>query len=306
MGENTKIEWADHTLNFWTGCEHVSPACAHCYAEAWAKRAGRDFAVRKLTGEQIRKLPFKWQAAAAEFHARHGRRQRVFVNSLSDFFDNKAPQSWRDSFFATARATPDVIYMLLTKRIGNAKRMLPADWGDGYENIWLGSTVIDQEEADRDIPKLLATPVRVRFLSCEPLLGPVDLQETCWNHVDEATALRFSRDVDKKTVALPTVFGIDWVIAGGESGGHARPSRIAWFRELRDQCAAAGVAFLFKQWGEWISASEESANVAEGRELPRMFPFPNCAEVAIRVGKKAAGRLLDGRTWDQFPQRERE
>lgn len=237
MGENTKIEWADHTLNFWTGCEPVSPACAHCYAESWAKRAGRDFAVRKITGEQIRNLPFKWQAAAADFHARQGRRQRVFVNSLSDFFDNKAPQSWRDSFFATARATPGVIYMLLTKRIGNAKRMLPADWGDGYENIWLGSTVIDQEEADRDIPKLLGTPARVRFLSCEPLLGPIDLR------------LEWLSPFKETDASLNRTARIDWVIAGGESGGLARPSHPQWFRDLRDQCVAAGIAFFMKQMG---------------------------------------------------------
>src|SRR5690606_16680051 len=101
----------DHTLNWWTGCEHVSPACDGCYAESWAKRAGRDFAVRKLTGEAIRDLPFKWQGDY-EWRRIHGRRPRVFVNSLSDFFDNKVPNDWRESFFRTAKVTPNVIYML--------------------------------------------------------------------------------------------------------------------------------------------------------------------------------------------------
>lgn len=245
MADNTKIEWCDHTHNHWTGCAAISPACDLCYAAAWAKRAGRDFAERMLTTPANRRKPLKWNAGHEDFFARNGRRQRVFTNSLADVFDNQVPQEWRESLFELIRATPSLDWLLLSKRIGNAARMLPADWGAGYPNVWLGSTVVNQQEADRDVSKLLRVPAAVHFLSCEPLLGPIELSCIPWpadrNVVDDVSdgfdALRYASGPH-----------IDWVIAGGESGGtKARPMNALWADSLRRQCAEAGVAFFFKQ-----------------------------------------------------------
>lgn len=321
MGENTAIEWADHTLNWWTGCEHVSPACDGCYAEAWAKRAGRDFAERKLTSQAIRNLPFRWQGDYA-WRAQHGRPARVFVNSLSDFFDNKVPQEWRDSFFRVTRKTPNVIYMLLTKRIGNAVKMLPEDWGEGYPNIWIGSTVVTQDEAVRDIPKLLRTPARIHFLSIEPMLGPIHLRVLeearyvsgaritldaltgAW--CGESPPATFAEQCERMRKGAADIPGplpeilppIDWVIAGGESGGQARPVDIRWIRQLRDDCAAAFVPFFFKQWGEWGPNCEPPV-----RDSYR-WPIEQDEEGGVwsyRIGKKRAGALLDGREHKAWP-----
>lgn len=294
MAENTKIEWADHTLNWWTGCEHVSPACDHCYAEAWAARAGRMFSERRATKEATRRQALKWEANAAGFALEHGRRQRVFVNSLADVFDNKVPQAWRDSLFVMIRATPSIDYLLLTKRIGNAKRMLPADWGDGHPNVWLMATVADQSEASRDITKLLAIPARVHGLSIEPMLGPIDLRglfHCCPTHdFDGGFCVQDCGDWRR----------IDWVIAGGESGSKARPSHPDWFRSLRDQCTNAGVPFFFKQWGAWLPIDQPEARGYQCDDR-------SCHEwgkglASIRLHKAAAGRLLDGREHNEFPQ----
>lgn len=304
MSANTLIEWADHTFNPWTGCTAISPACDHCYAAAWAKRAGRDFAERKRT--KTWRDPEKWQAQAAAFMAQHGRRQRVFCASLADVFDNQAPHAWRVDLYELIERTPDLDWLLLTKRIGNARYMLPACWGDGLPNVWIGATITSQEEADRDIPKLLQVPARVRFLSMEPLLGPVDLPAA------KAFGLHgFGRHVK----------GVDWVIVGGESGPGARPMHPDWARGLRDQCASAGVPFLFKQWGEFsghgIDADGEiepglpmrlpmlmrwdgdTAHLIQPDEPVSVAMAPGV--ISARVGKDNAGRLLDGIEHNEFP-----
>jgi len=199
--------------------------------------------------------------------------------------------------------------------------MLPADWGRGYPNVWLGCTVVNQAEADRDIPKLLAVPAAVRFLSMEPLLGPVDL--TRWSGIEG----------DGGTMG----FGLDLVIVGGESGPKARPMHPDWARSLRDQCNAAGAAFHFKQWGEWGPGSfSMSTGEAVFREFPNFQTWVNKASTWVnggacldangrhckigadfmrardestfpvtiihRIGKARAGRLLDGREWNQMPE----
>lgn len=314
MAENTKISWATHTLNWWTGWEAISDACAHCYAHSWAKRAGRDFAERRLTTESNRRMPFKWQRNAAAFLAEHGHRQRVFVNSLSDWADNQVPHEWRASLFAMIRETPDLDYLLLTKRIGNALKMLPTDWGDGYPNVWLGATIANQAEADRDVPKLLATPARVRFLSCEPLLGPVNIGQYLWECCGNPTMPSCFDDVPQCCGCPDVRDQLHWVIAGGESGGKARPSHPDWFRSLRDQCAAAGVAFHFKQWGEFLPRRANEADPclpdvpesklywSDGHKWSRFDGQRGGVEIVARVGKKASGRMLDGRVWDQFPE----
>lgn len=277
MSEKTAIEWTDATWSPWEGCTKVGPGCDHCYAEGmnrWLHK-GENWgpgAPRRIYSEGHWAKPFKWQRDAPKFHAMHNRDRRVFP-SVCDPFDNEAPGLQRERLFATVRATPALTWLLLTKRIGNAKGMLPADWGDGYSNVWLGATVVNQEEADRDIPKLLAVPARVRFLSVEPMLGPVDLTRTRGGFTN-----------------------LHWVIAGGESGPGARPASPDWFRSLRDQCAAAAVPFLFKQWGEWLPMLGQ----VQGVPVSRKITSPD-GWVMGWAGKKAAGRLLDGRTHDGFP-----
>lgn len=307
MAENSKIEWTDHTFNPWEGCQKVGPGCDHCYAETRnARFAGGQAvnwgpgAMRRRTSAATWRKPLAWNAAHAEFFAEHGRRQRVFCASLADVFDNAVDRTWRRDLFDLVELTPNLDWLLLTKRIGNVARMLPThDWA-ARGNVWLGATIVDQAEADRDIPKLLVVPARRRFLSMEPLLGPVDL--------GPATRL----------AAFHGAEVLDWVIVGGESGASARPMHPAWATSLRDQCRTAGVPFLFKQWGEWAPGSgnfgagryETAAVARDGRVVPdgyRTEAYPSDATSADgwslvhRAGKKAAGRLLDGREWNEVP-----
>jgi protein gp37 len=326
MGANSKIEWTDHTFNPWIGCTHAGPGCDHCYAEvstaarATSARIGASLwgpgAPRHRTSAGNWKQPERWnqQAAAA------GVRRRVFCASLADVFDNAVPPAWRRDLLALIASTPNLDWLLLTKRIGNASRMLqealdglspPALagislWADlPFPNVWLGATVVNQEEADRDIPKLLATPARIRFLSIEPMLGPIDLDRvraqiapgsfetgSCL-YADDGFGLNAPRN------------RIDWVIVGGESGQHARPMHSAWPRALCNQCSEAGVPFLFKQWGEWLPGDQNAVSyysIEDDRGVHEFTtPARTDADWALRVGKKAAGRLLYGVTHDGFP-----
>jgi protein gp37 len=266
VSKNTKIEWADHTFNPWIGCTKVGPGCDNCYAEAWDKR----FAVsghamrwgareRTRTSEANWRQPLRWNTEAG----RLGVRYRVFCASLADVFDNAVDPQWRADLFQLIEATPNLDWLLLTKRIGNVMDRVPEatdliEYGEGWQsmwgqgvwpsNIWIGATVVNQEEADRDIPKLLAVPAAKRFLSMEPLLGPVDLG-LCDCDQGSRTG---PHGVGGVTCARCNGAGgrmLDWVIVGGESGPGARPMHPDWARSLRDQCQAAGVPFLFKQWG---------------------------------------------------------
>ena len=313
MAENTKIEWTDHTFNPWEGCQKVGPGCDHCYAETRNARFAGGTAInwgpgapRRRTSASNWALPKRWNARSDTFMAQHGRRQRVFCASLADVFDNAVDPQWRADLFALIAATPNLDWLLLTKRIGNVRGML-AELAHGNDpdlslldmmplpNVWLGATVVNQEEADRDIPKLLAVPAAKRFLSIEPLLGTIDLG-LC--------------DCDKGSVAGPGGAGgvtcpkcggtggrtLDWVIIGGESGHGARPMSPDWARCLRDQCRTAGVPFLFKQWGDWVPMLGQ----VEGVPVRGKATTSDGWVMGI-AGKKAAGRLLDGRTHDGFP-----
>ncbi|WP_233869289.1 phage Gp37/Gp68 family protein [Paraburkholderia adhaesiva] len=312
MSEQSSIEWCDATFNPWIGCTKISPACDHCYAECstpartlrvqWGAKAERH-----RTSSVNWRQPIRWNAQHEAFHAQHGHRRRVFCASLADVFDNHVPDDWRADLFDLVAATPNLDWLILTKRIGNVAAMLPYDWTcrrRGWPaNVWLGITVVNQGEADRDIPKLLAVPARVRFLSMEPLLGPVSLNAD-W--LSPAPFYCDERDA-----------GIDWVIVGGESGPGARPMGARWVRELRDQCARTHVPFLFKQWGEWAPARMHSSGdpgrfaygdydfdpvaLHEVYGYPRQFTMFGARAVLERVGKKAAGRLLDGREHNNFP-----
>lgn len=257
MAETT-IEWADYTFNPWLGCEKLSPACDHCYAETWAKRAGWP---ELWQGDRRRTTAANWQQPLVwnRKAERLGKRFRVFCASLADVFDNQVPTRWRDDLWHRIEQTPHLDWLLLTKRPQNIAKMLPdprsgtKPWAGGWPNVWLGTTVENQDEADRRIPHLLAVPAQVRFLSCEPLLGPVDLTNITaavpggpeqWNCLDRTEA------AEAEPGAPNTV--IDWVIVGGESGPRARPLRAEWVRSLVQQCNAAGVACFVKQMGRKV------------------------------------------------------
>lgn len=318
MSDQTKIEWADSTFNPWEGCQKVGPGCDHCYAEARNARFSGGTAInwgpgapRRRTSVSNWNKPLAWNKAHAEFFEKHGRRQRVFCASLSDVFDNAVDPQWREDLFALINATPNLDWLLLTKRIGNVPAMASIIPGWLPDNVWLGISVVNQTEADRDIPKLLEVPARVRFLSMEPLLGPVDIQSAI-NHMPWRIG---GGDAE-----------LHWVIVGGESGPHARAMHPHWVRDLRDQCQAADVPFLFKQWGEWVPRSDCYHTFADRKSCADYDPGAQkwpCIRLTEsghdgwrlenqgggddaymqRVGKFMAGRLLDGRTWDQFPTR---
>ncbi len=232
MGERTAIEWCHHTFNPWVGCTKVSPACDHCYAEGWAKRTGHPElwqGERRRTSASNWHQPIKWNRAAAAA----GVRRRVFCASLADVFDNQVPPEWRADLWMLIHATQHLDWLLLTKRPQNMRDMVP--WADPpsdpWPNVWLGTTVENEQEAERRLPHLLSLPACVRFLSCEPLLAPIDLN-------------RWLLDEHGDPYLCPS---IHWVICGGESGVGARPMHPDWARSLRDQCAAAGVPFFMKQ-----------------------------------------------------------
>ena len=305
MAEHTKIEWADDTFNPWTGCTKVSPACDHCYVEGWAKRTGQPqlwTGDRRRTSAAYWRRPLKWNREAAA----SGKPRRVFCASLADVFDNQVPVEWRWDLWSLVRATPHLTWMLLTKRPQNIAKMLPFGWrlpGERpspftsvWSNVWLGTTAENQIEWDRRLEHLARVPAVVHFASVEPMLGFID----CGNAFDPPP---------EGSPYHP----INWVICGGESGPGARPMHPDWARSLRDQCAAAGVPFHFKQWGEWLPVLlEDGGDVwlpddgSEGDEACRFEgmrrPIMRVAgQDFARVGKRLAGRLLDGREWNEVP-----
>jgi protein gp37 len=328
MSENSKIEWTDHTFNPWEGCQKVGPGCDHCYAETRNARFAGGTAInwgpgapRRRTSPANWRKPLQWNKAHAEFFAKHGRRQRVFCASLADVFDNEVDPQWRRDLFDLIELTPNLDWLLLTKRIGNVRRMLPTiGWLDARDNVWLGATIVNQAEADRDVPKLLSVPARVRFLSMEPILGPVDLTRLPHGDESDLDALRGQVAYTSQHFAVrPEQLdkSISWVIVGGESGRDARPMHPVWARDIRDQCEEAGVPFLFKQWGEW--APGESAPGPMKRTEQAAWWWANSWDMRPvtptesmemhsddgpdlwRFGKKASGRHLDGVTHDGFP-----
>ena len=210
--ENSKIEWTDHTFNPWIGCAKVSPGCAHCYAETLNNRMGwaewGKGGKRKRTSPANWRKPHQWNASA------NGSRPRVFCASLADWLDEEVPDEWRDDLLNLIAETPNLDWLLLTKRIDRAVGMeLP-------ENVWLGTSSEDQARWDERIPVLMSIPATIHFVSAEPLIGPIHMGET-----------------------RP-----EWLIVGGESGPKARPMEKDWVRHLHDQCDDR-TAFFFKQWG---------------------------------------------------------
>lgn len=270
--DRTKIEWTDATWNPIRGCSPVSDGCRNCYAARVAHRFSGpgepyDGLADWRGGRAVFNGTIKVVDAVMDQPLRWKRPRRIFVNSMSDLFHENVPFKVVDEVFAVMEDAHWHTFQVLTKRPERALQWFSGlePKGDPLPNVWLGVSVEDQKAANERIPLLLACPAAVRFLSCEPLLGPVNAQ------VHESLAGMRSRS---RAVA------VDWIIAGGESGPGARPMDAAWAKSLRDQCTASGVPFLFKQWGEHDERGE-------------------------RVGKKAAGRLLDGRTHDEFPANDR-
>jgi protein gp37 len=225
LAENSKIEWTDHTFNPWIGCQKVSAGCDHCYAETLSNRYGwvqwGPHGERRRTSAANWRKPIQWDKAAKA----SGRRPRVFCASLADVFDNQAHQEWRDELFEMIAATPNLDWLLLSKRPENIDGMLPLSWrasaGPNWGNVWLGTTCEDQAAYDRRWPILSKIPAAVHFISYEPAIGPLRIN--------------------------PGVFQPDWLICGGESGPGARMMDPNWAAAIKHDCQRAGIHFFMKQ-----------------------------------------------------------
>lgn len=288
MADKTGIQWTDATFNPWWGCEKISPACAHCYAERdattyrqnglWGPGSARRFFSEKHWGE-----PLKWNKRAAAA----GKPFLVFCASMADVFEDRRDLDGpRSALFDLIEQTPALTWQLLTKRPENITRLAPESWRQAWpRNAWALTTVENQEQAEKRIPELLRVPSIIHGISAEPLLGRMQLKPE-WIELEPQA---FGNGVK-------TFPRVDWVIVGGESGPDARPMHPVWARDLRDQCQAADVSFFFKQWGEWAPLDgEEWARRGLGDVEPGgKFPMR-------RIGKANAGRKLFGREWSQFP-----
>lgn len=323
----SKIEWTDKTWNPVTGCTKVSQGCKNCYAERMYERFHGHGSFKNVICHEDRLLqPLSWKKPAM-----------VFVNSMSDLFHEDVPFEFIDKVFAVMALCGKHTFQILTKRpqrmieyfrdhnyaarimteldmIGEESEklfdqccrvacLIPLAHEPLFTHIWLGVSVEDQKTADERIPQLLQVPAAVRFLSCEPLLSEINFYKTSAN--------AFPQDINHPWRNGPILQGIHWLICGGESGPGARPMHPDWARSLRDQCQAAGVAFFFKQWGNWkplskpweddthiggLLSNEQWLNAAGG------MGFHGHSVYRMRnVGKKDAGRLLDGKLYDEFP-----
>jgi len=321
MGATTEISWTDATFNPWWGCLKVSPGCTNCYALTLSKRFGHDIwgpsktTSRRTFGPKHWAEPLKWNKEAEQA----GQRKRVFCASMADVFEDH-PQlpPERAKLWTLIEQTSWLDWLLLTKRPENIDQMLPDRWrraDKGFpHNVWLGFSAEDQQRFDErwqimEWVKRMWYP-RVVFCSAEPLLGPLDIS-------DALTEIDLGDDEHQVWSAT-----LDWVIAGGESGRGARPACPDWFRGLRDQCQAAGISYHFKQWGEYEPYEEDAqppfwndqhGRMYDGHGLNIIDPESGemgrgwheeslCSPYAFRrVGKHAAGRLLDGREWNEMP-----
>jgi protein gp37 len=272
MSYGSKIEWTHHTFNPWWGCTKVGPGCDNCYAEAFDHRLGGDHwgtgKPRREFGDKHWNMPLAWDRMAAKLKTRH----RVFCASMADVFDNEVPREWRYRLYDLVRSTPNLDWLLLTKRIGNAFTMLPLDFNlVSYPNVWIGATVVNQAEADRDIPKLLAINTRVRFLSIEPMLGPISFEGMFANlgNVRDGTNM---------------LEEIEWVIVGGESGHGARPFVLGYAKDIVRQCKTVGTPVFVKQMGDYPTNREgircphikqpKGADMSEWPEELRIREYP--------------------------------
>ena len=293
----TKIEWADKVWNPITGCSPVSEGCLNCYAKRMANRLkGRygypkDDPFRVTFHPDRLEEPLHWKKPC-----------RVFVCSMGDLFHDRVERDDRARAFRSMMANSQHTYFMLTKRPQN----IPIyEWFQGRENWWFGVSIEDQKTADERIPILLQIPAAHRFVSVEPMLGPMDLGE--WLGVRRYTTLDGlpEKPYWKRLIGTP-LFGIlDWVICGGETGPKARPLHPDWVRSLSDQCQAAGVPFFFKGWGEWTRDAFIPTDYLRGTKGGN-DPRYDSKFIMMRVGKKKAGRFLDGKIWEEIPDGKRD
>ena len=329
MADRSAIEWTDATWNPARGCTRVSPGCENCYAERIAARFSGPG--QPYEGLATRDPP-RWTREVRLIEAAltiplHWRRpRRVFVNSMSDLFHESLTIHDIAKCLAIMALARQHTYQVLTKRPGRMRELLsatafwdgvnsfmdrlaPAHWHDreledagGWPlaNVWLGVSVEDQARAEERIPLLLDTPASVRFVSYEPALGPLDLTRIAH---ENGRPDHYYHSLDGYVIdgSQAEIARIHWVIGGGESGPGARPCHPDWIRSIRDQCQAARVPFFFKQWGGWYWVEDMIMPAPPASPGRRDYIRDSCGRTAIRSGKKAAGRLLDGREWNEFP-----
>jgi len=330
LSDKTKIEWTDATINVINGCTVVSPGCTNCYAMKQAHRFPvRQGLTRQTKGGMVWTGEVRFHEPALQQVLRWKRPRKIFWNAHGDTFHEAVPSLWIDRCFAVMAATPQHIHQVLTKRPERLREYAYQAMGCGEHwlahcelshapmwplpNVWLGVSVEDQPRAEERIPILLDTPAAIRWLSMEPLLGEVDLSP--WLGFWEPGEQIRTPDGGSYTTETPRAPEplIDWVVLGGESGPHARPMHPAWERAVRAQCEAAGVPYLFKQWGEWghprppIRMADDPAGSFRkvtrcwfDKKEVKVHQFAN-GESVCKVGKKAAGRMVDGRTFDGYP-----
>lgn len=325
----TAIEWTDTVWNPVTGCTKVSEGCRNCYAFALHDMRHKAFLEGKKLPQQYAKPfseiqlfperliePLKWKKP-----------RKVFVNSMSDLFHESIDDKYIAKVFGIMWLAQNHTFQVLTKRPERMHQLLTNEdfqmhigWFAsqalrefGIErpnnlpswpnpNIWLGVTVENQKAADERIPLLLQTPAAVRFLSCEPLLGMLDLEwpESLYGPEEDLYCCNGNMcGCMGQPTMPPLIHGIDWVIAGGESGSNARPMHPDWVTGLRDQCKRWNVPFFFKQWGEWAPVHELRCNEL-GIKGKQWYNFDPDTSVC-RIGKERAGRALDGQVWNEFP-----
>ena len=358
MADKTRIEWSDATWNPIVGCSIVSPGCRDCYAMRDGHRLGANpktahyagLTEIAANGKPIWNGQVRFVEHALDRPLRWRRPRAIFVNSMGDLFHESVPDEWIDRVFSVMALASQHRFQVLTKRAERMRNYLHPDdiertksivsHMDNFAaptpyqlpawplpNVWLGVSAEDQKTAEARIPFLLDTPAAIRFLSAEPLLGPIDLRrlrlgrDHCDLYLTDRElyldALTGTHEGLAKDGPLPQALaGLDWVIAGGESGAKARPMHPDWPRALRDQCMILS-AFHFKQWGEWFPGIVEPSD--DGPPWRRAYPdiehdptacdwegrwtghdFPD-GEGMLRVGKKRAGRTLDGREWNEMP-----
>jgi protein gp37 len=329
---NSAIEWTDMTWNPIRGCSRVSEGCRNCYAQNVAYRFSKPgmpyHGLAQLTnGRPNWTGKVELVESVLDAPLRKRKPQRIFVNSMSDLFHEGLDDGDIFRVFDVMSRAKQHTFQVLTKRPGRMKNFMDqlADTAYGVlPNVWLGVSVEDQAAADERIPLLLQTPAAVRFLSVEPILGPVDIAKffpaptICGADKMPKETLAALVKVAHRAASEAGVPLIDWCIVGGESGPGARPMHPEWARSLRDQCQAAGVPFFFKQWGEWANGSDcrrkELCLYRDGRSCKFTKEAIEKEEdragkvhrlsggiVMSKVGKKASGRLLDGREWNEMP-----
>lgn len=364
MADNTHIEWAEATWNPITGCSLASPGCTNCYAmqlagTRLAHHESRAGLTREVNGKHVWTGEVRFNEQWLDQPLRWAKPRMIFVCAHGDLFHESVPDAWIDRIFAVMALCPQHTFQVLTKRSARMREFFQESTGwrariaelldglkpsplwngnvyqgwqnlhgrpDGLPNVWLGVSVEDQQRADERIPDLLATPAAIRWISAEPLLGPVDLSycDSPYERHDGFPGTysplngswwpavgNYEEEYRNREEELEK---LDWVVVGGESGKAARPMHPDWARSLRDQCAVASVPFFFKQWGEWWPNPPEATMTIQqfnrqlryidadtGRE--KTDPTRTSDRSMRKIGKKRAGRLLDGVEHNRMPRR---